>query len=107
MGTPLAAIMVGAGHRAMTSAAFAQEHPDELRIVGGAARAGSAGGGHGGGKHRLMRDFLRVLRNEEPSIAATPLADSISGHLIGFSAVRAREGRCMVTPLGPKGVRRW
>ena len=31
---PLEAIIVGAGHRAMTYASYAQHHPDELKIVG-------------------------------------------------------------------------
>ncbi|HIE43416.1 MAG TPA: hypothetical protein EYP78_01290 [Candidatus Omnitrophica bacterium] len=31
---PLTAVIVGAGHRAMTYASYAQNHPDELRIVG-------------------------------------------------------------------------
>lgn len=31
---PITAIILGAGHRAMTYASYAQKHPDELRIVG-------------------------------------------------------------------------
>ncbi len=34
MNTPLTAIIVGAGHRALTYALYAHEHPDELKIVG-------------------------------------------------------------------------
>ena len=30
----LTAIIIGAGHRALTYASYAQEHPDQLRIVG-------------------------------------------------------------------------
>jgi hypothetical protein len=48
-------------------------------------------GGHGGGDGRLMADFMRVMRNEQPSISTTSLDDSIAGHLVGFSADRARE----------------
>jgi hypothetical protein len=48
-------------------------------------------GGHGGGDMRLMADFLRVIRGEQPSISTTVLEDSIAGHLIGFSADRAME----------------
>ena len=29
----LTAVIIGAGHRALTYASYAQEHPDELRIV--------------------------------------------------------------------------
>src|SRR5687767_14680546 len=31
---PVTAIIVGAGHRALTYASYAQEHPDELAIIG-------------------------------------------------------------------------
>ena len=48
-------------------------------------------GGHGGGDMRLMADFLRVIRGEQPSISTTVLEDSIAGHLIGFSADRAMQ----------------
>ena len=34
MSTPLKAIIVGAGHRAITYASYAESHPDELKIVG-------------------------------------------------------------------------
>lgn len=34
MTTPLTAIIVGAGHRALTYASYAQHHPEELKIVG-------------------------------------------------------------------------
>jgi predicted dehydrogenase len=49
---------------------------------------GSAGG-HGGGDTRLVEDCVRVLRGEPPSISTTTLADSISGHMIGFCADQA------------------
>jgi predicted dehydrogenase len=48
-------------------------------------------GGHGGGDMRLMADFMRVMRGEQPSISTTGLEDSIAGHLIGFCADRAME----------------
>lgn len=49
---------------------------------------------HGGGDLRLVEDFLRVVRGEEPSLSTTRLADSINGHLIGFAAdVAMLEGR--------------
>lgn len=41
---------------------------------------------HGGGDLRLVEDFLRVVRGEQPSLSTTQLADSINGHLIGFAA---------------------
>jgi hypothetical protein len=53
-----------------------------------------AGGGHAGGDLRLVADFLKLLNGEPPSLSSTHLADSISGHLIGFGADRAlAEGR--------------
>jgi hypothetical protein len=55
-----------------------------------------AQGGHGGGDLRLVADFLRILRGEAPSIASTTLEDSISGHLIGFGADRAKAQGCVV-----------
>lgn len=48
-------------------------------------------GGHGGGDMRLVADWVRVMRGEEPSISTTGLEDSIAGHLVGFCADRAME----------------
>jgi hypothetical protein len=31
---PLTAIIVGAGHRGLTYASYAEQHPDELKIIG-------------------------------------------------------------------------
>lgn len=59
-------------------------------------------GGHGGGDLRLMADFVRLVRGEEPSIATTTLADSINGHLIGFRADQAMvEGRVVEIRQSP------
>ncbi|HDS74528.1 MAG TPA: Gfo/Idh/MocA family oxidoreductase [Firmicutes bacterium] len=46
-------------------------------------------GGHGGGDERLVEDFVRVVRGEQPSVSTTHIEDSVSGHLVGFSADRA------------------
>jgi predicted dehydrogenase len=54
--------------------------------------------GHGGGDLRLVEDFLHVVRGEPPSISTTTLEDSITGHLIGFSADRAMAERRVVVP---------
>lgn len=54
-------------------------------------------GGHGGGDLRLMADFVRLVRGEQPSISTTTLADSVNGHLIGFCADRAMEEGRVVT----------
>ncbi len=53
-------------------------------------------GGHGGGDLRLVQDFVRVLRGEQPSISFTPLEDSLSGHLMGFCADESRVQRTVV-----------
>lgn len=47
-------------------------------------------GGHGGGDMRLVHDLVQVLHGEEPSISWTGIEDSVSGHLLGFCADRAR-----------------
>jgi predicted dehydrogenase len=44
---------------------------------------------HGGGDYRLVADFLRVVRGEEPSLSTTDVTDSVYGHLIGFAADEA------------------
>jgi predicted dehydrogenase len=51
----------------------------------------NSGSGHGGGDMGLMKDFVRVLRDQEPSISTTSLEDSIYGHLIGFRADEAMD----------------
>lgn len=53
-------------------------------------------GGHGGGDLRLVADFLRVVRGEPASISTTGLQDSVTGHLMGFCADRARRERRVV-----------
>jgi predicted dehydrogenase len=53
-------------------------------------------GGHGGGDMRMVADLIRIVRGERPSISTTELADSVAGHLIGFSADRAMEQRRVV-----------
>ncbi|MEE2657004.1 MAG: Gfo/Idh/MocA family oxidoreductase [Candidatus Latescibacterota bacterium] len=56
-------------------------------------------GGHGGGDMRLVKDFLKVVRGESPSLSTTSIEDSVTGHLIGFSADRARrEGHVVEVP---------
>ena len=57
-------------------------------------------GGHGGGDQALVADFVKVVRGEEPSISTTSLADSVAGHLIGFSADRAMAERRVVELIG-------
>ena len=53
-------------------------------------------GGHGGGDLRLVDDFVHLVSGGDPSLACTRIADSVAGHLIGFSADKAMETRSVV-----------
>ncbi len=44
---------------------------------------------HGGGDHKLVGDFLRVVRGEAPSLSTTHLDDSVASHLVAFAADQA------------------
>ncbi|OHD55862.1 MAG: oxidoreductase [Spirochaetes bacterium GWF1_41_5] len=48
-------------------------------------------GSHGGGDARLIADFIRAMRGEQPSVSFTGIEDSVYGHLIGFLADQAME----------------
>ncbi len=55
-----------------------------------------AGVGHGGGDMGLMRDFVKRMRGEEPSISSTDISDSINGHECVYAADRSRkEDKCI------------
>ncbi len=58
---------------------------------------GRGSGGHAGGDLRLVADFVRILRGEQPSISCTSIEDSIAGHLIGFRAGIAMKNRTVET----------
>lgn len=53
-------------------------------------------GGHGGGDMRLVEDFLKVVQGEAPSLSTTSIEDSVTGHLLGFAADRARRESSVV-----------
>jgi len=57
-----------------------KEHAEEIVRINAQSEM------HGGGDLRLVEDFVRRLRGEDPSISSTVLEDSIYGHLIGFAA---------------------
>lgn len=44
---------------------------------------------HGGGDLRLVKDFISVVRGEEPSPSTTSVMDSVNGHLVAFAADEA------------------
>ncbi len=46
---------------------------------------------HGGGDICLMRDFVKRMRGEKPSISATDISDSINGHECVYSAEKSRK----------------
>ncbi|WP_309123113.1 Gfo/Idh/MocA family oxidoreductase [Paenibacillus sp.] len=51
---------------------------------------------HGGGDHRLVEDFVRVVRGDEKASFSASLDHSIVGHLVGFRADRSMaSGRSM------------
>ena len=62
------------------------DHPEYTEERIDPAESDKDRGGHGGGDERLVADFVRVMRGEEPSISTTSLNDSVSGHLMGFCA---------------------
>jgi predicted dehydrogenase len=68
-----------------------REFSEEVVETGDEGDSSGAAGGHAGGDLRLVGDFLRVLRGQEPSISSTDLGDSIAGHLLGFCADRSME----------------
>jgi hypothetical protein len=67
------------------------EYSEEIVDLNVTGDMSGAQGGHAGGDMRLVEDFVRTLSGEPPSISSTNLDDSISGHLMGFLAERARE----------------
>jgi len=46
---------------------------------------------HGGGDIGLMRDFVRRMRGEQPSISSTDISDSINGHECVYAAEKSRK----------------
>ena len=67
------------------------EYSEQVVDLAVAGDTTGAFGGHGGGDMRLVADFVRFMRDEPRSISCTDLDDSVSGHLMGFSAEKARE----------------
>jgi predicted dehydrogenase len=51
-------------------------------------------GGHGGGDHNLMSDFLAAVRGEIPPL--TTARASLESHLLAFAAEEARNQQCVV-----------
>jgi hypothetical protein len=70
-----------------------REYTEELVDLNVTGDKTGAFGGHGGGDMRLVADFVSYIRGDLRSISCTDLDDSVSGHLMGFCAERAREER--------------
>ena len=64
---------------------------EEVDVMAAGGDMTGAFGGHGGGDLRLVSDFLQLVRGERPSLSTTSIEDSVTGHLLGFCADRARE----------------
>lgn len=47
--------------------------------------------GHGGGDEGLCADFVRFIRNDNPTISCTSIHDSVAGHKVIFLADKSRE----------------
>lgn len=51
-------------------------------------------GGHGGGDERVVRAWLRAIREEDPSLILTTAQESLRSHTVVFAAEKSRrEGR--------------
>ena len=61
--------------------------------------AGYAGGGHGGGDRRLVRDFLQAVYQDNPALLSSTIEDSMESHRIGFEAEKSRRGGGAVITL--------
>lgn len=69
---------------------FVVRHPDPWREDGVYAERKVtievSGEMHGGGDHRLVEDFLRVVRGDPGAAYSTSLGHSVVGHVAGFRA---------------------
>jgi predicted dehydrogenase len=45
---------------------------------------------HGGGDHRMLKDFLQAVGQGDPSLLTSSIEDSVESHLIAFAAERSR-----------------
>ena len=47
-------------------------------------------GGHGGGDHALVHDFVRAVSFQKPELLSLTIQVSMASHLMGFKAVDSR-----------------
>lgn len=48
---------------------------------------------HGGGDHRMMRDWVQAVGQRNPALLSSPIEDSVESHLMAFAAERSRQAR--------------
>ncbi|MBL8275628.1 MAG: Gfo/Idh/MocA family oxidoreductase [Pelomonas sp.] len=45
---------------------------------------------HGGGDHRMLKDWLQAVSQRDPSLLTSSIEDSVESHLMAFAAERSR-----------------
>lgn len=73
------------------------EHAEEVVDTNISGDFSGLSGAHGGGDARLIADFVRVMRGEQPSFSYTGIEDSVYGHITGFLADEAMAKRTEMT----------
>jgi predicted dehydrogenase len=48
---------------------------------------------HGGGDHRMVKDWLQAVGQKNPALLSSPIEDSVESHLMAFAAERSRLNR--------------
>jgi predicted dehydrogenase len=64
--------------------------PTRQRILWDVREHSAGLGGHGGGDHRLVRDFVQAVSRGDPSLLTSTLEASMESHLMGFLAEESR-----------------
>jgi len=52
--------------------------------------------GHGGGDWGLVTDWIRAVKEQDPSLLTSTIDASIESHVMGFMAEKSREGKVVV-----------
>ena len=45
---------------------------------------------HGGGDHRMLKDFLQAVGQKDPALLSSSIEDSVESHLMAFAAEKSR-----------------
>jgi predicted dehydrogenase len=62
-----------------------------------AAETSKLSGGHGGGDHRLVRDWIQAVTQKNPALLTSTIDASIESHVMGFMAEKSRVTGCLET----------